>query len=69
MTVLVMNESHLLQIINDLEKILLELGLIHLLFALDQSLEGGRLETDTRCSTAFFGFPLMKSNLRFLCKE
>jgi hypothetical protein len=44
MTVVVVYDSHLLQIRNELEEVLLEFRLIHLSFALDQILEGGRLD-------------------------
>jgi hypothetical protein len=44
MTVLVVYDSHLLQISNELEEILLEFRLVHLQCALYQSLEGGRLD-------------------------
>jgi hypothetical protein len=44
MTVFVVYDRHLLQISNELEEVLLEFRLIHLLFALDQSLESGRLD-------------------------
>jgi hypothetical protein len=38
MTVLVVYDSHLLQILYELEDVLLEFRLVHLYFALDQSL-------------------------------
>jgi hypothetical protein len=43
MTVLVVCYSHLPQICNELWEVRLEARLIHLLFSLDQSLEGGWL--------------------------
>jgi hypothetical protein len=42
MTVLVVFDSHLLQILNEVEEIPLEFRLVYLYFALDQILEGGR---------------------------
>jgi hypothetical protein len=44
MIVLVVYDSDLLQIRNELEEFLLQVRLVHLQFALDQSLEGGRLD-------------------------
>jgi hypothetical protein len=40
--VLVVHDSHLLQIRNELEEVLLGVGLIHLWFDTDQILEDGR---------------------------
>jgi hypothetical protein len=67
--VLVVNDSHLLQIRNELEEVLLEFRNVHLLFALYESLEGGRLDYRHKMLDVFFGLPSMKSNLRLLRSE